>query len=127
MPNDLDGLTERLAARERIVVDPLTGGAKGSKLARYDLIPPAALFQLAEHYGIGEAKYPSEGDPPKANWTRGYRWSLSFAAMMRHAWAFWDGEDIDAETGSPHLVACAWHAFALLTFMESHPELDDRP
>lgn len=60
------------------------------------------------------------------NWERGYSWGLSFAAMMRHAWAFWRGEDIDLETGSPHLVAVAWHAFALLEFGRTCPQLDDR-
>lgn len=61
------------------------------------------------------------------NWERGYSWSLSFGAMMRHAWAFWRGEDIDEETGSPHLVAVAWHAFAMLEFFERHKQFDDRP
>jgi hypothetical protein len=103
------------------VVDPDTGGEKGSKLARFDLIPAGPLWTLAEHYGIGAEKYDD------GQWRRGYKWSLSFAAMMRHAWAFWRGEDIDAETGSPHLAAVAWHAFALLEFSTTHPEKDDRP
>jgi hypothetical protein len=105
---------------EEILVDPITGGKKGSKLARYDLIPPGALHQLAEHYGRGSKKY---GDH---NWEKGYPWGQSFAAMMRHAWSWWDGEDLDPETGSNHMVAVAWHAFALLTFIEMHPDFDDR-
>lgn len=39
------------------VVDPTTGGEKGSKLARFSLIPPEFLWALAEHYGKGAAKY----------------------------------------------------------------------
>lgn len=69
------------------------------------------------------------------NWQKGYAWSLSFAAMQRHAWAFWSGEDIipqnaagdDPTAGVPHLTAVAWHAFALLEWMTTHTELDDRP
>lgn len=102
-------------------VDPDTGAEKGVKLARYDLIPAAPLDIVATHYGIGAHKYEDR------NWERGYAWSKSFAAMMRHAWAFWRGEDIDEETDSPHLAAVVFHALALLEFGATHPEKDDRP
>lgn len=102
------------------VVNPATGGAKGQKLARFDLVPSRALWSLAEHYGRGAQKYEDR------NWERGTQWSLNFAALMRHAWQWWQGEDIDAETGSHHMTAVAWHAFALLEFATTHPELDDR-
>lgn len=108
-------------ADEVRIVNAETGGEKGQKLERFDLIPAEPLQLLAEHYGRGARKYADR------NWERGYKWSLSFGAMMRHAWAFWRGEDIDAETGSPHLVAVAWHALALLEFTRKHPNLDDRP
>lgn len=42
---------------EHRVVNPVTGGAKGQKLARFDLIPPDALWALAEHFGKGATKY----------------------------------------------------------------------
>ncbi len=105
---------------EMRVVDPATGGEKGSKLARFDLIPPHALTLLAEHYGRGSEKYEDH------NWRRGYAWSLSFAALMRHAWAFWAGEDNDSETGTPHVVAVAWHALTLATFLDEQLGTDDR-
>jgi hypothetical protein len=98
-----------------------TGAEKGTKLARYDLIPAGPLRQLAEHYGVGSAKYADR------NWERGYEWSKSFAALNRHLWAFWSGEDIDEETGSPHIVAVMWHAAALAEYRSTHPEFDDRP
>ncbi len=103
------------------VVDPDTGAEKGTKLARFDLIPPGPLPELAKHYGLGAAKYEDR------NWERGYDWGLSFAALNRHLWAWWGGEDIDPETGSPHLAAVAWHAFVLLEFTATHPEKDTRP
>ena len=34
-------------------VNPLTGAEKGSKTARYDLIPVPALAELATLYGLG--------------------------------------------------------------------------
>lgn len=98
-----------------------TGGEKGVKLARFDLIPALPLRQVAEHYGKGAEKYEAR------NWERGYEWSKSFGALMRHAWQFWDGEDIDEETGSHHATAVVFHALALLEFTSTHPEFDDRP
>lgn len=105
---------------ETRVVDPNTGGEKGAKLARFDLIPPEALWALAEQYGRGSLKYADR------NWERGYKWSLSFAALMRHAWAWWRGEDIDPETGASHMSAVAWHALALYTFRHRNIGTDDR-
>lgn len=106
---------------EYMTVNEKTGGKKGQKLARFDLIPPHPLFLLAEHYGVGAQKYPAR------NWELGVDWSNAFAAMQRHAWKFWQGEDLDFETQTYHLAAVAWHAFALLEYMDTHPELDDRP
>lgn len=97
-----------------------TGGMKAANDERYDLIPPEPLRLLAKHYGVGANKYDGH------QWRKGYEWSKSFAAMMRHAQQFWAGEDVDAETGSPHMAAVAWHAFTLLEFMATMPEHDDR-
>ncbi len=96
--------------KEVRVVDPETGGEKGSKLARFDLIPPDVLWALAEHYGKGAEKYDDR------NWERSYDWKLSYAAAQRHMNQFWSGEDRDAETGSLHVIAAAWHMFALAAF-----------
>jgi hypothetical protein len=103
------------------VIDPDTHAEKGMKLERFDLLPVLPLTAVARHYGIGAAKY------SERNWERGYDWSLSFAAMMRHAFAFWGGEDIDPENDSPHLAAVVFHAFALMEYGRTHPEKDNRP
>lgn len=102
------------------VVDAKTGGEKGAKLARFALVPTEALWALAERYGLGCSKY------AERNWERGYAWSLSFDALMRHAQAWWGGEDVDGETGQDHMVAVAWHAFALFTFRLRGIGTDDR-
>jgi hypothetical protein len=109
-------LADSEAANEVRVVDPETGGMKGSKLARFDMIPPDVLWELAEHYGKGEAKYPSDPETGEPNWQKGYSWRLSVAALGRHIFQFLKGEDIDEETGSSHLVAAIWHLFALRWF-----------
>lgn len=98
-----------------------TGGEKGSKLARYDLIPADVEEALAEHFGKGASKYEDR------NWERGYNWSLSYASLRRHLAAFWRGEDYD-EIGSLHIVAALWHAVALAHFQlnEKYHEFDNR-
>lgn len=97
-----------------------TGGQKGVKPEQYQSIPPEAERELAEHYAKGAAKY---GDH---NFRKGYEWSKSYSALRRHLRAFWGGEDIDPETGSKHIIAVAWHALTLATFMDEHPDFDDR-
>lgn len=98
-----------------IVEDEKTGGKKGTKLARFDCIPQDVLWELAEHYGRGQEKYP-DVEPGQANWQRGYNWNLSYAALMRHLSSWLQGEDVDEETGSNHLIAVIWHAMALRWF-----------
>ncbi len=102
------------------ITDPNTGGEKGSKLARFDLIPIRALWLLAEVYGRGARKYADR------NWEKGYAWGLSIAALERHLNAWKGGESIDEETGAYHLAQVAWHAFTLLTFSLLGLGTDDR-
>lgn len=130
-----------------------TGGQKGVKLERFDLIPAGPLAELAAHYGRGALKYASH------QWRQGYEWSKSIAAIGRHSNAFNGGEDYDVcpddregcsdvtasgepfpnsgemtehgrtcynHTGSHHMAAVAWHSFLLLEFKDTHPEHDDR-
>ena len=97
-----------------------SGAEKGVKPERHDLLPVEALGKVARHYGVGAEKYSAH------NWRKGYEWSKSYSALQRHATAFWGGEDIDAETGSPHMAAVVFHALALLTFMDEQQKFDDR-
>lgn len=101
-----------------------TGGEKGQKDARFDLISPEVEEALATHFGVGAKKY------EERNWERGYDWSLSYAALRRHLRAFWAGEDFDEETGTLHIVAVMWHAHALAHFQLHEDEygvFDNRP
>lgn len=107
-------------AKDEVRTTSATGGEKGTKPERYDLIPVGALAQVAALYGRGAAKYAAH------NWRRGYEWSKSYAALQRHATQFWNGEDNDAEMDLPHMASVAFHAFALLTFMEEQRDFDDR-
>lgn len=87
---------------------------------RYDLIPHDALRQLVEIYTHGAKKYDDN------NWRKGMKWGRIYGATQRHLTAFWEGEDIDPDSGLHHLAHAAWGCFALLNFIEEHKEFDDR-
>jgi len=105
------------------------------KEERPDLIPVGQLRALASHYGKGAEKYTERDEQGNVvhdganNWRLGYEWSKSYAALQRHAMAFWEGEDVDEETGSLHLIAAAWHALTLAEFLSDpkYGRFDDRP
>lgn len=85
------------------------------------LIPPEALFALADHYGRGAEKY------KERNWELGMKWSHCYNSMMRHALAWQTGEDKDPETGTHHMIAAAWNALALFIYTIRSIGEDDRP
>ena len=87
---------------------------------RYDLIDSYALHQLAEIYTFGARKYEDN------NWRKGFKFGRIFGALMRHSWAFWRGEDLDEESGLPHMAHAAWCCFTLLNFSEFNIGEDDR-
>ncbi len=126
-----------------------TGGQKGVKEERFDLIPIGPLTELARHYARGAKKYDSH------QWRKGFEWSKAYASTIRHLTAFWDGYDFDVcpesregcathpddpmlveatdntgtcynHTGSHHLAGAAWGTFTLLEFKDTHPDHDDR-
>jgi hypothetical protein len=115
------GVTRNNESPQTFFTDPVTGGRKETKLARHDLLPPDIVHELAEHYGKGARKY------GERNMEKGYPWSKTYAACHRHLNAFWQGEDVDAETGSLHLVAAAWHCFTMAWFLRHNAGTDDRP
>ena len=100
-----------------------TGGQKGTKAQRYDLLAKPALDAVAEVLAFGAEKYDSH------NWRKGYEWGKSYAALMRHMTAFWDGETYDAESGLSHLAHAGCHVMFMLTWLAEQGEqgeFDDR-
>lgn len=95
-------------------------GVKGVKSARYDLIPPEATWYEALTLGEGANKY------AERNWEMGYEWSKSIAALERHLQLFKAGEDIDLESGLPHMAHIRVHTSILLTFFARDIGIDDR-
>lgn len=102
------------------LTDPETGGEKGAKQAQLGLIPIYATVEEAKVHGMGAAKY------APYNWRKGYPWSWSYNAMLRHQLAYWNGEDRDPESGLPHLAHARWHTGVLLEFSAYGLGTDDR-
>jgi hypothetical protein len=88
--------------------------------ARMDLLSSKWLVGVSRVLTFGAAKYQAH------NWRNGIGYSRLIGAAFRHLTAFNDGEDLDPESGLPHL----WHLSCCIMFLsemtEIHPELDDR-
>lgn len=88
--------------------EPPPGAKHDAGKARYDLIPPAPLDLIARVLAYGAEKYSDDGWRLVPDWRRRY-----FSATMRHAWAWYRGEELDPESGLPHLA----HAACSLLFL----------
>lgn len=97
--------------REEIrVTDETTGGQKGTKPSRFDLLQPEVLDEDARVYGMGAAKYADY------NYLKGYPWHLSIRALNQHVNDWRLGETYDVESGLHHLAHARWHCATLMMF-----------
>lgn len=87
---------------------------------RYDLLPVGPLADIARVFTHGAKKY---GDN---NWRIGKRWGAMIAATERHMQAFKTGEDMDGDSGLPHLAHAAVEIMFLLEYAHTCKDLDDR-
>ena len=102
--------------------EPIAEGQKfDSNKLRYELLPPELLEEVARVLTFGAHKYSAR------NWELGMAWSRPFAALMRHMWAWWRGEDKDPETGYSHLSHAACCIAFLVSYEARNVGTDDRP
>ena len=87
---------------------------------RYDLLPPDALEAVTAIFTMGQAKY---GD---RNWEQGMDWNRAFAAAQRHMWAWQAGEDMDQESGLPHLAHAAVNMLFIIAWQSRDVGIDTR-
>ena len=86
-----------------------------------DQIPPQVLLELGRVYEYGQKKYGRD------NWLKGTAWSEFYGSALRHVLKWWGGEDIDPESGLPHLSHAMWNIVALEHFQMQHLGVDNRP
>lgn len=87
---------------------------------RMDLLDPYAIRELAKVLEFGARKY------APWNWTKGMEYSRLMGAALRHMMAFQEGEDLDPESGLPHVAHAMCCLMFLLGMTVRKPEMDDR-
>jgi hypothetical protein len=87
---------------------------------RLDLLSGIALTGTASVLTFGALKYDAH------NWRKGFQWSRIIASLLRHSIAFMMGEDIDPESGLPHVDHIGCNAMFLQEMYRTHKDLDDR-
>jgi hypothetical protein len=85
------------------------------------LLPTVALEKVGEVLAFGARKYASH------NWRLVDLRSRYYAATLRHLFAWWRGDDVDPETGLPHLAGAACSLLFLLEAELVGLGADDRP
>lgn len=94
----------------------------GSMKAPLSTLPIRVLWRVGLAMLEGMAKY------GRHNYRAvGVRASVYFDAMMRHILAWWEGEDIDAESGLNHIDKAIACLFVLRDSMLQGNWTDDRP
>jgi len=108
-------------------IGDVNSDAKGSG-ARYNtgkadlsLIPLCTLEEEAHVWAYGKKKYAAW------NWAKGMDWSVPLGCALRHLSSWQRGEDIDPESGQPHLAHVMCNIRMLMLYAKTYPEGDDRP
>ena len=119
-PQRLPKMNGPVRLADGTVITPKEGVKFDQGKRRVDLVPTEAINALADILTAGAVKYGEH------NWRHGMDWSRVYGAAQRHMLAFWGGDDIDEESGMPHL----WHALTNMAFLVSYQALsvgrDDR-
>jgi hypothetical protein len=88
---------------------------------RVDLLPPDALLKISQVLDYGARKY---GD---RNWELGMEWQRLYAAVLRRLFQWQAGEDLDEESGLPHLAHAGAGIMFLLSYQHRESGTDNRP
>ena len=100
---------------------PGSGARYNAGKPDFSLLPMFTLQDELAVWAYGAKKY------APWNWTKGMPWSIPFACAMRHLTAWQMGEELDAESGLPHLAHAMCNLRMLTLYASRYREGDDRP
>lgn len=84
------------------------------------LVPMIAIVRLAEAMAVGEKKY------GRYNYCKGLKASQQVGALLRHVFAWFNGEDFDSKDGQHHLGSAMANCLMILRQEELGTLIDDR-
>jgi hypothetical protein len=87
----------------------------------WHLFPFDALEDVVRVFDFGKQK-----GYPEHSWRKGFHYSRIFSATCRHLFAWWRGEENDAESGLSHLSHACWNVITLLDMTRRKSGTDDR-
>jgi hypothetical protein len=87
----------------------------------FDQLPVEVMMEWARVFDYGAEKYYRD------NWKLGTDWHQFYGSALRHIFKWWMGEDIDPETGLPHLAHAIWNVATLRYYQLHELGKDDRP
>lgn len=96
---------------------------EGKPPVSYLLTFPNAIKGVADVCKYGEKKY------ERFNYLKGANVQQYVDCLLRHLTAFYNGEDLDPDSGNRHVDHVTWNALMLAEVMAwaDNEELDDRP
>jgi len=98
-----------------------SGARYNDNKTEYSLIPLSSLEPCARVFMYGRKKYAAW------NWAKGMSWLVPYDCMMRHLEAWHRGEDLDPESGLPHLGHAMCNLVMMTFYAKFYPEGDNRP
>lgn len=87
------------------------------------LLPLEVLAPVAQVFEFGAAKY------GEFDWYydgKNTEWIRTFSSIQRHLFAWHNGEDIDPDSGLPHLAHATSQLMILMSHVDNHPKMDNR-
>lgn len=85
-----------------------------------ELVPVSAMMAMGKVLGYGAAKY------ARYNYLKGMAWTRLAGAALRHLFAWLRREELDPESGLPHLYHCLASVAMLIESIERDKGTDDR-
>ncbi len=93
---------------------------KKDEKIQLELIPTGPLREIAKVLMHGVDKYELN------DWRKGLEWTRYYGSIQRHMMAWMDGEELDPDSGLPHLAHVATCAMFLLEYQRTNAGEDDR-